>query len=197
MICLKVPSLTETGYHSGDTTNAWLRTTRTYFQFPHFLQGRWSPQQVEPCALAWRKSEGRELFDESLTVVGSERQQGELRRLICKNRIMLVHRIKRWAPCFLSAVTEGLHQEVAGVSQATVSTPFSPSSLSTVAAYADRTQRSDPLLCLMQKLQRRPQLPNALETSLTSQREARKEMFKVGLKCRRYQPRTNVFQMWK
>lgn len=124
-------------------------TTWTYFQFPHFLQSRWTPQQVEPCAPAWRNSEGRELFDESVTV-GSERRQGELRRLICKNRIMLVHRIKRWAPCFLSAVTEGLHQEVAGVRQATVSTLFSPSSLSSVAAYADRTERSDPLLCLMQ-----------------------------------------------
>lgn len=130
----------------------------------------------------WRGGEsgGRELFDESVTVVGSERQQVELRRLICKNRIMLVHRIKRWAPCFLSAVTEGLHQEVAGVSQATVSTPFNPSTVR-----GSRREFGSSFVSKA-KLQRRPQLPNALETRLTSQREARKEMFKVGLKCGRF-----------
>lgn len=118
-----------------------------------FIAGPWNTATSrlvnEPCAPAWRKSEGRELYDESVTVVGSERQQGELRRLICKNRIMLVHRIERWAPCFLSAVTEGLHQEVAGVSQTTVSTSFfNPPTLSTKAA--DRADRPDPLLYLMQ-----------------------------------------------
>lgn len=163
-------------------------TTRTYFLISSFLTGSLDTATGRTlCPGVGGGSGGRELFDESVTVVGSERQQGELRRLICKNRIMLVHRIKRWAPCFLSAVTEGLHQEVAGVSQATVSTLFHPSTVRGSRRELGSSSVSKA------KLQRRPQLPNALETSLTSQREARKEMFKVGLKCGRFQLRTNTF----
>lgn len=133
-------------------------TTRTYFLISSFLTGSLDTATGRTNPVPWRGGEsgGRELFDESVTVVGSERQQVELRRLICKNRIMLVHRIKRWAPCFLSAVTEGLHQEVAGVSQATVSTPFNPSTVR-----GSRREFGSSFVSKA-KLQRRPQLPNAL-----------------------------------
>lgn len=94
-----------------------------------------------------------------------ERQRGELRRLICKNRIMLVHRIKRWAPCFLSAVTGGLHQEVAGVSQAAASAASEPSSPSTVAGGRGSHRALRSSSGANAKLKPRPQLPNALETS--------------------------------
>lgn len=105
----------------------------------------------------------------NVCVLRSERRES-WDGLLCRNRITsLVHRIKRWAPCFPAALTVALRQELAGVSEVTIKTPCSPSNTADWQ-HVLKEERSDRFVYQMKK-------PSAAWTTLKALTSARQRLW--------------------